>query len=359
MVNPGKRNDVRWLPAAAGAALAAYFLVWPVPIDPVAWQPPPVPAHSGPYPGNLRLSGIQILPEMGPGPEAVAATRDGWLYTGLQDGRVVRMHADGSGLETFARTGGRPLGMKFDAQGDLIVADAFRGLISLSPDRKLTVLGDTVDGERMRFVNDLAIAADGTIWFSDSSRRFDQHRWILDFWEARPTGRLLRYDPASRLVSVVLDRLMFANGVALGPGDEFVLVAETVAARIVRHWLLGPRAGQTDLFTPALPGYPDNVTYDGRGVFWVALPSPRVPALERMAGMPWLRRMLFHIPAPIRDPRPGRMAWVLGLDTEGRVVRNLQDPSGAYGSVNSVLRFGGRLYFGSIETKTIGWAPAP
>ena len=91
----------------------------------------------------------------------------------------------------------------------------------------------------------------------------------------------------------------------------------------------------------------------------MALPSPRVPALERMAGLPWLRRALFHIPAAIRDPKLGRTAWVLGLDMEGRVVRSLQDPSRAYGPVTSVLAFGGRLYFGSLETRAIGWIPAP
>jgi sugar lactone lactonase YvrE len=343
----------------AGAALLAYFLFWPTPIEPVAWQPSPAPGWSGPYAPNRVLSGIKILSSTGPGPESVAASSDGWLYTGLQDGRVVRMHADGTRLETFARTGGRPLGLKFDVQRNLIVADAFRGLNSISPDGRLTVLADSVAGERMLFVNDLAIAADGVIWFSDSSRRFDQHHWIFDFWEARPTGRLLRYDPASGKVSVVLDRLMFSNGVALGPGDEFVLVAETLAARITRHWLRGPKAGQTDSFVTALPGYPDNLTYDGSGHFWVAIPSPRVPVLERMASLPWLRRVLFHIPAAIRDPGLSKMACVLELDTDGRVVRSIQDSSGGYGPVTSVLAFDGRLYFGSIETGAIGWMPAP
>ena len=44
----------------------------------------------------------------------------------------------------------------------------------------------------------------------------------------------------------MLDRLMFANGVALGPGDEYVLVNETLAARITRYWVRGPKAGQSD-----------------------------------------------------------------------------------------------------------------
>ena len=326
-----------------------------MPIDPVVWQPATNPRT---VPNN-RLSGIRSLPDVGPGPESVAIGPDGRLYTGLQDGRVVRMLADGSGVETFVQTGGRPLGMKFDAGGNLIVADAFRGLLSVSPERKITVLADTVNGERMLFPNDIAIAADGVVWFSDASRRFDQHHWMLDFLEGRATGRLLRYDPRTGRVEVVLDRLMFANGVALGPGDEYVLVNETLAARITRYWLKGPRAGQSDIFASALPGYPDNLTYNGHGVFWVALPSPRNSALEALAGWPWLRKVVQRMPAQLREQKLGRTAWVLGFNTEGQVVHNLQDPAGRYGPVTSVTEANGRLYFGSIGTAAIGWAPAP
>jgi sugar lactone lactonase YvrE len=164
--------------------MLAYILSWPVPIDPVAWQPttnPPTVPHD-------RLSGVRSLPDVGQGPESVAIGPDGRLYTGLQDGRVVRMLANGSGVEIFVNTGGRPLGMKFDARANLIVADAFRGILSVSPERVVTVLADTVNGERMLFPNDLAIAADGTVWFSDASRRFDQHHWMLDFLEAGRPG---------------------------------------------------------------------------------------------------------------------------------------------------------------------------
>jgi sugar lactone lactonase YvrE len=219
--------------------ILAYLLSWPVPIDPVIWRPAANPRMVP----NSCLSGIRSLPDIGPGPESVAIGPDGRLYTGLQDGRVVRMLADGSGVETFVQTGGRPLGMKCDAGGNLIVADAFRGLLAVSPERKVTVLADRVNGVRMLFPNDLAIAADGTVWFSDASRRFDQHHWMLDLLEGRATGRLLRYDPRTGHVEVALDRLMFANGVALGPGDEYVLVNETLAARITRYWLSGPKPG--------------------------------------------------------------------------------------------------------------------
>jgi sugar lactone lactonase YvrE len=249
--------------------------------------------------------------------------------------------------------------MKFDAGGNLIVADAFRGLLSVSPEGKVTVLADSVNGERMLFPNDLAIAADGVVWFSDASRRFDQHHWVLDFLEGRATGRLLRFDPRTGRVDVVLDRLMFANGVALGPGDEYVLVNETLAARITRYWLKGHRAGQSDVFASALPGYPDNLTYNGLGVFWVALPGPRNSALEALAGWPWLRKVVQRMPAQLREQKLGRMAWILAFNTKGQVVRGLQDPSGSYGPVTSVTEANGRLYFGSIGTAAIGWVPTP
>jgi sugar lactone lactonase YvrE len=157
-------------PFALLSLVLGYLLFWPVPIDPVAWQPTTNPRTVP----NGSLSGVHSLPNVGPGPESVAIGHDGRLYSGLQDGNVVRMRADGRGVETFAHTGGRPLGMKFDAGGNLIVADAFRGLLSVSPEGKVTVLADAVNGERMLFPNDIAIAADGIVWFSDASRRFDQ-----------------------------------------------------------------------------------------------------------------------------------------------------------------------------------------
>ncbi len=354
MTRAGRRS--RWLWGATALVLlgAAYFLFWPIPIDPVAWQPPPDPGYSR----RVGAGEIRSLPEIGAGPEAVAVGPDGWLYTGLQDGRVVRLRPGGAPVETFIQTGGRPLGMKFDRSGRLVVADAFRGLLAVAPDRSVTILADTVNGRRMLFANDLDIAQDGGIWFSDTSQRFDQNHWMLEFWDGRATGRLLRYDPPSRRVEVKLEGLRFANGVALGPDDSFVLVNETAAARITRLWLKGPRAGQRDTFA-ALAGYPDNLTYNGRGIFWVALATPRVKPLEILAGRPRLRRVLYRIPASIRDPKPGRMAWIMGLDTEGRIVRDWQDPAGRFGSLASVVEAAGRLYVGSIQTRAVGWLEAP
>ena len=75
------------------------------------------------------------------------------------------------------------------------------------------------------------------------------------FIEGRPSGRLLRYDPATRATHVLARNLMFANGVALSPGQDFLIVAESFRMRLQRFNITGPKAGTLEQFGPILPGY--------------------------------------------------------------------------------------------------------
>ncbi|MBK9316939.1 MAG: hypothetical protein IPM55_22235 [Acidobacteria bacterium] len=70
-------------------AIAAYLLFWPAPIDPVAWAPPPNPGLTGQFAASTGFSDFQLLArEIGLGPEIVTMGPDGYLYSGLQDGRL-------------------------------------------------------------------------------------------------------------------------------------------------------------------------------------------------------------------------------------------------------------------------------
>lgn len=74
------------------------------------------------------------------------------------------------------------------------------------------------------------------------------------FVEGRPSGRLLRYDPATGSTHVLARHLMFANGVALSPDQDFVVVAESFRMRLQRYNIKGPKAGTLEQFGPILPG---------------------------------------------------------------------------------------------------------
>lgn len=349
-----------YIGAIAFALLALYLLAWPTPIDPVAWQPPPNVGLAGPFTPNDALAGIEHLVELGPGPEDMAKGPDGLIYTGLQDGRIVRFDPDsGAPAETFVSTGGRPLGMEFDAAGRLYVADAFAGLLAITPGGDITVLTDAVGGEPMLFVNDLALGVPGRIFFTDSSRRFDQEHYMLDFIEGRQTGRLLSYDLASGATEVHLDGLGFANGVAVGPDGGRVWVAETLTARIRQVLPGGGSATTGSTFIEHLPGYPDNLSFnDDRTLLWVALPAVRPNPVEALAARPFLRKVLTRIPG-LSALRIDPYSMVIGLDRAGRVLYNLQDPAGGYPTITSVKQIDGYLYFGSIDATALARMPVP
>ena len=342
------------LAVLALASLAAlYLMLWPVPVEPATWQPQPSQPLAGVYESNSRLASAERLTVGGHAPEGVAVDSEGRIYTGVDDGRIFRLQPDGTRPEVFADTHGRPLGLDFDRDGNLVVADADQGLLSIARDGSTTVLAKEAGGRRLGCTNDLDIASDGTIYFTDATDK-PLADYRLDILEHRPLGRALAYDPATKLTRVLFEGIHFANGVALGPDESFALVVETGEYKVWRYWLKGPRAGQREVFVDNLPGFPDNITFNGRDTFWLALVTPRNALLDKTLPRPFLRKVIVRLPSFLQ-PAPKRYGFVIGLSTDGRVTRNLQDPSGEhYATVSSALERDGNLYLGSLNENAVG-----
>jgi sugar lactone lactonase YvrE len=330
-----------------------YLLFWPVPVKPIKWTPPEAPELKGEYVVNQALAAVERLEVGGRGPEDVIFDQQGRLFTGLEDGRILRMSADGGDLEVLANTGGRPLGLAVDAGGNLIIADADKGLLSVDPQGQLKLLTNTFEGRKLVLTNHLDVAVDGTIYFSESSNRFPLHDYLGDIIESRPNGRLLAYDPEKDETRLVLDELYFANGVAISSDQSYLLVAETDRYRIRRLWLSGPRAGDVEMFIENLPGFADNLHNNGSDTFWLALTSPRKSIVDNLAGRPFIRKMIYRLP-DFLIPSPDRYGFVLGLDGDGRVIHNFQDPSGSFSETSGATEYEGKLYVGTLSGEAIG-----
>lgn len=352
-----------WLGAAA---VLAYLCLWPVPIDPVAWEVPPSPRLTTPFAPNRALAGAELLPlGSGYGAETVAFAPGGLLYAALRGGRIVRLapepgaNAAAAEPEIFVDTQGSPGGLAFDARGHLIVADAERGLLDVAPDGSLSVLVSRVEGRRMLFPDAVTIASDGIIWFTDGSQRFPEHHDAYELLEGRGTGRLLTYDPATGSTRVRLDGLYFANGVAFGPGEAFILVNETTGYRTTRLWLEGPRAGESELFAGGYPALPDNIVFDGRDRFWIGMVYHRDPLVDWLrARSGFLRRLVLRVPLVASIGLAGE-GFVIALDLEGNVVANLQDPTGRVVCVTHALPRDDWLYLGSLRMPAVARVPLP
>ncbi|WP_405546606.1 SMP-30/gluconolactonase/LRE family protein [Streptomyces phaeochromogenes] len=309
---------------------------------------------------TARTAGPGVLPPLRPiplggtGPEDVVVDREGRVITGMADGRVLRVRPRGPArVEQIARTGGRPLGLAVLPDGRLLVCDAERGLLRVTPKADVEVLVDRVAGEPLRFCSSVAAAADGTVYFTASSRRFGLQEWLGDLMERTATGRLLRLPPGGDEPEVLLDDLDFANGVVLAEDESWVAVAETGAYRLTRLWLTGPRTGQRDTLVENLPGFPGNLSRGTDGTVWVALAGPRQRPLDWLRRAPaGVRRAAWRAarPLPVR-PRP--VARVLGIGPGGRIRHDLRRRGAGYRMVTGVYEHDGMLILGSLLEKGI------
>jgi sugar lactone lactonase YvrE len=333
--------------------IALYLCFYPVPIDPAPWTPPPSPGFTGPFAANNDLSGLEVLAPECPGCEDVDVDEQGRLYGAAEDGRILRFSDPVGPAETFAATGGRPLGLDFGPGGLLFVADAEKGLLAVDTAGNIAVLAMEHDGKAFGFTDDLEVGPDSIVYFSDASWKFSAQDYKLDLLEHRPNGRLLSYDLRTGQVDLLLDSLYFANGVAVSPENDFVLVCETGAYRIKRYWLRGERKGESDILIDNLPGFPDGVSRGSGGIFWVAIASPRTALLDGLLDKPFLRKIVARLPNAIQ-PGPKLYGFVLGIDRDGRVVHNLQDPEGRFAPITSVQEAGGYLYLSSLSANGIG-----
>ena len=259
------------------------------------------------------------------GPEAIAFDDNGLMYTANEDGRIIVLNSDGSNPHDFAQTGGRPLGLKFDSNGNLIVADAFQGLLSIDTAGQISMLTSGYGGLPFMLTDDLDIGSDGTIYFSDASSVNNLNNLNNDWGQAN--GRLLSYNPDTDVTNLLLDNLYFANGVALSPDESYLLVNESAVNHIRRYWLTGPNAGQTEVFSNVsqFQGLPDNITHNGESLFWVAT---------------------FFGP-------------VIALDNNGQILYQLNFDSNLFTENTSAIEYNDTLYLGTLHDSIIGKIPIP
>lgn len=310
---------------------------------------------------------LTVIPVPGHGPEDVvvapAGPFEGWVFTGTDDGRILRVSPDGDHVDPVADTGGRPLGIEFLPDGRLLVCDARRGLLAVDPRTgRLDVLLTDVEGQRLRFCNNAAVAADGTVYFSDSSAVYGLDQWKAEVIESTRTGRLVQRTPDGR-VEVLTGGLCFANGVALTRDESSVVVAETAARRLIRYRVRGPRAGKRESFAPPLPGYPDNIARGSDGLIWVTVASPRDLLVEALQRSPLLlRRQVKHLPEALK-PAPRRTVRVQAFDDDGGLVHDVQVVDDAdlrrFHFVTGVREHGGRVWLGSLLESAVAVLDLP
>jgi ribose transport system permease protein len=325
----------------------------------------PVP-HGDAFADNDRLGNVELI-GLGEveGPEDVVLDANDNLYTGTRHGTIVRFLApDYKRSEVFARIGGHPLGLSFAENGDLLTCVGGMGVYKVSPDGIVSKVTDetnrswlsVIDDSRLRLPDDLDIAPDGRVFFSEATVRYEMADWVVDALEGRGNGRLLCHDPSSGKTTTVLRGLIFPNGITICRDGQSLLFAETWACRISRYWFDGPRKGQREIFISNLLGYPDNINRGSDGTYWVALLGLRTRTFDLAMRKPAFRRRMARRIASDEWLFPNvNRGCVVHLSGEGKVIDVLWDRKGEnHPSVTSTCEHKGYLYLGGVSNNRIG-----
>lgn len=353
--------DIRWFKNRGKAIQEVY-------VTPGYLDLPAAPATGADsiYALNDKLESVELI---GVGvveaPEDVALDEDDNLYCGDRRGDIVRFFApDYKRHEVYAHIGGQPLGLRFDSEGNLNVCDGGMGLYRVTPQRNVEKLTDEtdrswnsiIDDSRLRLADDLDIAPDGKIYFSEATVRFEMAEWQIDSVEGRPNGRIICFDPATGKTHTVVRNLVFPNGICVSTDGRSILFAESWAARVSRYWIAGPKKGTVERVIESLPGYPDNINSASDGNYWLALMGMRSPTLDLAMHMPGFRkRMVKRLPDDEWLAPNINVGCVVKFNDRGQILETLWERKGVnHPMITSMKEHRGYLYLGGITNNRIG-----
>jgi len=335
-----------------------YLFFWPIDMDPQARDMPRAIERA--QVNNVLSQANRIsLPNGGHGPEDIAVIGD-TVYTTEAAGALY--HLEGNALVKIDDLGGRPLGLHAGTDGkSIIIADSYRGIMRWGKQGGLSLIADEVNGEPIIYANQLDVASDGSIYFSNSSDRFDPSKQggtlptsVMTIWEQSETGYVARINPDGTAQKLV-EGFVYTNGLALSPQEDFLLIAETGQARTLKLWLSGARAGEMDVLIDNLPSYPDNLEAVGDGSYWVGFASPRSP-MEFLMPYPFIRKIIWRL-GPMVRPAPIRHGQIMRFDGDGAQLEILDEDQGHLGITTGAKPVGDRLYVTSLDGRALGWLP--
>ncbi|KAK1586978.1 hypothetical protein Q3G72_008222 [Acer saccharum] len=293
-------------------------------------------------------SGVLKAPE-----DVVYDSESGVIYTGCEDGWVKQLtvseSAADSVVEDLVNTGGRPLGLAI-GNNEIIVADAYKGLLSITGNSTL-LLTDEADGRKFKLTDAVDIAEDGIIYFTDASYKYNMKDFLFDVLEGKPHGRFMSFDPKTKTTQVLVSDIYFANGVAVSPDQTYVVFCESMMRRCKKYYIKGEKSGKVDKFIDDLPGLPDNIHYDGQGLYWIAINTEITKAWDLAFRYPFIRKIIAIVERQVGMPKKLKNGGVMAVDLEGKPVAHYYDPELTL--ISSAIKIGDHLYCGSLSKTNI------
>lgn len=227
--------------------------------------------------GHARVERLWTGARWSEGPAWFAAGRY-LVWSDIPNNRMLRWDETDGSVSTFRQPSQNSNGNTVDRQGRLVTCEHLtRRVTRTEHDGSIAVIADTFDGHRLNSPNDVVVASDGCIWFTDPS-----YGILMDYEGARAESEIgachvYKVDP-SGTITIAADDYIKPNGLAFSPDERHLYIADTGATHtpggprhIRRHDMLsdGTLSGG-EVFAECSNGLFDGFRFDRAGRIWTS-----------------------------------------------------------------------------------------
>ena len=205
--------------------------------------------------------------------------QDALLWSDIPNNRVLRWSATTGVVTEEYHPSDFANGHTLDHDGTVIACEhGTRRVARYERDGSRTPIVDRYQGRRLNSPNDVIVASDGAIWFTDPP-----YGIVSDHEGYKADSELghcyvFRFDGAARDLAIVSDHFIDPNGLAFSPDERTLYVADTSSGRVENgfHHILafdvidGRSLANARVFTVIEPGVPDGFRVDVEGNVWTS-----------------------------------------------------------------------------------------
>jgi gluconolactonase len=150
------------------------------------------------------------------------------LFSDIPNNRIMRLSEDDNHLSVFRQPSMNSNGNTIDREGRLITCEhGGRRVTRTELDGSITIIADKYNGKKLNAPNDVAVAANGTIWFTDPGYGIKgDYEGLMEPFEQEKRN-VFRVDPKTGDIKVVVDDFVMPNGITFSPDEKKLYVIDT------------------------------------------------------------------------------------------------------------------------------------
>ncbi|MEO1223884.1 MAG: SMP-30/gluconolactonase/LRE family protein [Pseudomonadota bacterium] len=202
------------------------------------------------------------------------------IWSDIPNDRIMRWDETTGTVGSLSGGRGRYVnGNTVDRQGRLVSCEhGGRRVVRIEHDGELTVLADRYEGKRLNSPNDVVVASDGAIWFTDPTYGIDTD---YEGFKSEPEidgCYVYRIEPDTGALAIVADDFVRPNGLAFSPDESRLYIVDSGAShqpdgpRHVRVFDVGAGGALSGggIFAECTNGAFDGLRLDDAGRLWLS-----------------------------------------------------------------------------------------